>query len=108
ISMLSQMNRGFNRRSGPARGPEERLGKTQFCIGAVTTNYKLLEGEVMPQYFKLQKKVECGAQFIINQIGFDSRKASELRLYMDQHGMTPTPLIGNVYLLSSRVAQMFH
>jgi methylenetetrahydrofolate reductase (NADPH) len=62
----------------------------------------------MPQYFKLQKKVECGANFIINQIGFDSRKISELRFYMDAHGMKQTPLIGNVFVLSPRVAQVFH
>ena len=51
----------------------------------------------MPQYLKLGKKIECGAQFIINQIGFDSRKLSELRCYMDVHGMNGTPLLGNVY-----------
>src|SRR5581483_7866454 len=68
ISMLDRMNRGFDR----------QLEKTNFCIGAVTTNYKLREGEVMPQYFKLAKKVECGAHFIINQIGFDARKMDEL------------------------------
>jgi methylenetetrahydrofolate reductase (NADPH) len=62
----------------------------------------------MPQYLKLRKKVEVGAQFIINQIGFDSRKISELRLYMDQHGMKDVPLVGNVYLLGARVAQIFH
>src|SRR5215831_8616120 len=61
ISMLNQMNRGMNPRN--SRNQNQRLEKTQFCIGAVTTNYKRLEGEVMPQYFKLQKKVECGAEF---------------------------------------------
>jgi methylenetetrahydrofolate reductase (NADPH) len=99
ISMLDKMNRGF--------GPKT-TEKTGFCIGAVTTNFKLLEGELMPQYFKLRKKVECGAQFIINQIGFDARKQHELRLYMDEHDMTQTPLIGNVYLLNPRVAQIFN
>src|SRR5262249_35003418 len=33
--------------------------------------------------------------------------SSELRLYLDQHGLKTVPLIGNVYLLSSRVAQIF-
>jgi 5,10-methylenetetrahydrofolate reductase len=33
-----------------------------------------VENEVVPQLLKLKKKVECGAQFIIAQIGFDSRK----------------------------------
>jgi methylenetetrahydrofolate reductase (NADH) len=108
ISMLNKMNHGLDPKGGNGSGKNQRLEKTQFCVGAVTTNYKLLEGEVMPQYFKLQKKVECGAQFIINQIGFDARKSSELRQYMNRHGMTSTPLIGNVYLLSSRVAQIFH
>ncbi|MDB6027497.1 MAG: methylenetetrahydrofolate reductase [Verrucomicrobiales bacterium] len=107
ISMLDQMNRGFDPKDAQGNRKKLQHDKTQFCFGAVTTNYKLLEGEVMPQYFKLQKKVECGAQFIINQIGFDSRKTSELRVYMDAHGMKQTPLIGNVYLLNARVAEIF-
>ncbi|HZP05565.1 MAG TPA: methylenetetrahydrofolate reductase C-terminal domain-containing protein [Terracidiphilus sp.] len=106
ISLLHTMNQGLG--NNETQASRQRLGKTQFCIGAVTTNFKLREGEVIPQYFKLKKKIECGAQFIINQIGFDARKISELRCYMDAHGMRETPLIGNVYLLSSRVAQIFH
>jgi len=98
ITMLRKMNAGF----------DEKHRATEFCIGAVTTNYKLLEGEVIPQYLKLEKKVECGAQFIINQVGYDSRKAGELRRYMNEHGMVHVPLIGNVYLLNPRVAQLFH
>lgn len=105
ISMLSKMNQGLDPKNGPGGG--QRLGKTDFFIGAVTTNFKLLEGEVMPQYAKLQKKIECGARFVINQIGYDARKASELRGYMNSQGLAQTPLIGNVYLFSSRVAQIF-
>ena len=108
ISMLNKMNHGLDPKRANGNSRSRPLGKTDFLIGAVTTNFKLREGEVMPQYFKLQKKIECGAQFIINQIGFDSRKISELRLYMDAHGMKQTPLIGNVYLFSSRVAQIFY
>jgi len=98
ISLLDKMNRGF----------DDRHEKTQFCIGAVTNNYKLLEGEVIPQYLKLKKKVECGASFIINQVGYDSRKAHELRLFMDQNEMSNIPLIGNVFLLNSKRAKMFN
>src|ERR1700691_1274569 len=105
ISLLQNMNQGLG--AAMANGKRQQLEKTQFSIGAVTTNFKLREGEVIPQYLKLEKKVECGTQFIINQIGFDSRKISELRLYMDAHGMKQTPLIGNVYLLSSGVVQIF-
>ncbi len=107
IAMLNKMNNGFDLHPKNLNSVRQ-LEKTNFLIGAVTTNFKLHEGEVMPQYFKLQKKVECGARFIINQVGFDSRKIHELRLYMDQHGMHQTPLIGNVYLLNRRVASLFH
>ncbi len=106
ISLLRRMNQGLAASETHSTG--QRLGRTQFCIGAVTTNFKLREGEVIPQYLKLQKKIECGAHFIINQIGFDSRKISELRAYMNAHGMSGTPLIGNVYLLSPRVVDLFH
>ncbi len=107
ISMLHKMNQGLDPKDAHGNSKNQQLLKTQFCIGAVTTNFKLREGEVIPQYLKLGKKVECGAQFIINQIGFDSRKMSELRVYMDAHGMKQTPVIGNVYLFSSRVVQIF-
>ena len=111
ITMLNKMNHGFSytrNGNGNGNGNDHKLGKTQFLIGAVTTNFKLKEGELMPQYYKLEKKVECGAHFIINQIGYDARKMNELRLYMDEHNMKDTPLIGNVYVLNPSVAQLFH
>ena len=98
ISLLSKMNRGF----------DDFHGKTSFCIGGAVCNHKLREGEVVPQYLKLAKKIECGAHFIITQVGFDARKAGELRRYMSRDAMACTPLIGNVFLLSLRSARMFH
>ena len=98
ISLLNKMNSGF----------DDRHEKTQFCIGAVTNNYKLLEGEVVPQYVKLAKKVECGAEFIINQVGYDARKAHELKLFMERNEMDHIPLIGNVFVLSPKRASMFN
>ncbi len=108
ISLLAQMNQGLDPNDARSNGQRARIEKTNFLVGAVTTNFKLHEGEVMPQYAKLAAKVACGARFIINQIGFDARKMHELRVYMDAHGLRNTPLIGNVYLLSARVAELFH
>jgi methylenetetrahydrofolate reductase (NADPH) len=106
ISMLSRMNQGFDPHEGlPTK---RRFEKTQFFVGAVATNFKRHEGEVMPQLAKLGKKVDCGARFIINQVGFDARKMHELRFFMDQRAIKATPLIGNVYLLSGRVAELFY
>jgi methylenetetrahydrofolate reductase (NADPH) len=98
IAMLDRMNRGF----------DDKHLKTTFLIGAVTSNTKLREGEVVPQYLKLQKKIECGAHVIINQVGFDAAKARELKLWMDRHGLGRTPLVGNVFVLTARAAKLFN
>jgi methylenetetrahydrofolate reductase (NADPH) len=108
ISMLNKMNNGFDDPRNSTRNETNLFGKTEFFVGAVTTNFKLHEGEVVPQYLKLRKKIECGAQFIINQVGYDSKKIRELRLYMDRNGVKPVPLIGNVYIINPKVAQFFH
>jgi len=108
ISMLDQMNQGLDPNDARSGGRRARFERTNFLVGAVTTNFKLREGEVMPQYAKLAAKIACGAKFIINQIGFDARKKHELIAYMQAHGLGGTPLIGNVYLLSPRVAEIFH
>jgi methylenetetrahydrofolate reductase (NADPH) len=108
VSLLRHMNEGLDPNDPRGGGKRARLGKTNFLIGAVTTNFKLHEGEVIPQYAKLAAKVRAGANFIINQIGFDSRKQSEQLAYLTAQGMDGTPLIGNVYVLGPRVAQVFH
>jgi methylenetetrahydrofolate reductase (NADPH) len=108
ISLLDQMNHGLDPNIVRTGVQRPKFEQTRFLVGAVTTNFKLHEGEVMPQYLKLAAKVKCGARFIINQIGFDARKTHELRAYMDAHAMKDVPLIGNVYLLGPRVAQVFH
>jgi len=73
----------------------------------VVTNYKRLESEVMPQYFKLAHKIRAGARFIINQIGYDARKMDELLRYMVLHGLN-VPVVANVFVLTLKSAQYFH
>src|SRR5687768_1506864 len=70
LRLLADMNAGLQ----DARSPGGRLQRTNFFLGCVVTNHKRLEREVMPQYFKLRKKVRAGARFVINQIGWDTRK----------------------------------
>lgn len=108
ISMLDQMNQGLDPAEARAGVQRPRFGRTNFLVGAVTTNFKLHEGEVMPQYAKLAAKIRAGARFVINQIGFDARKKSELLAYMRAHLMGQVPVIGNVYVLGPRVADLFH
>ncbi len=105
LKMLSDMNEGLEvNQNGKAA---EVLERTRFFLGAVVNNYKMHEREVMPQYFKLAKKIETGAEFIINQIGYDSRKQDELIKYMKLHDLD-VPLIGNVYVLSRPAARYFN
>ena len=106
LSMLNHMNQGVMANHAAGKGAD--LAPTQFFSGAVTTNFKRYENEVVPQYLKLKKKIACGAQFIINQIGFDARKMHELIGYMQQEQLDHVPLIGNVYVLSGFTSRLFH
>src|SRR5581483_3739309 len=78
-----------------------------FFLGCVVTNHKRLEREVMPQYFKLRKKVQAGARFVINQIGWDTRKDDELLRWIVRDHL-PLHVLANVYLLSPAAARAFH
>jgi methylenetetrahydrofolate reductase (NADPH) len=43
ISMLGKMNQGLDPKDDHGNSKGRQLGKTQFCTGAVTTNFKLRE-----------------------------------------------------------------
>lgn len=106
LTMLEQMNAGLDV-TRPASKKVTRLAPTRFFPGAVVTNFKLHENEVIPQLLKLEKKIEAGARFIINQIGYDSRKIHELPVWLQRRGHGDVPLIGNVYVLTPGVARIF-
>lgn len=108
LTMLDEMNRGLARPHKVGKtGEPLTLGATDFFAGAVATNFKKLENEVVPQLLKLEKKIERGARFIIAQIGYDARKSHEMQAYMRQREMAGVPLIGNVFLLTAAVARFF-
>lgn len=107
LTMLDEMNRGLSRPKLSKNGGATHAAATDFFAGAVATNFKKLENEVIPQLLKLEKKIECGARFIIGQIGYDARKSHEMLCYMQQRGMAGVPLIGNVFLLTASVARFF-
>ncbi len=105
IALLKAMNDGLQ---VPGRkGEMTTLPKTDFYIGGVVSPFKRYENELMPQYFKLLRKIASGAQFVITQLGYDMRKFYEVKLLLASHGIN-VPVIGNVYLLNRTVADMFH
>ncbi len=84
-----------------------QMNAAEFFTGAVVSPFKKHESELMTQYYKLEKKVESGAKFIITQLGYDIRKFDELRRYVDQNRLN-VPLIGNIFVLSLPVARLMH
>jgi methylenetetrahydrofolate reductase (NADPH) len=102
LQMYSDMNAGtvIHGRT------ETEVERTQFFLGAVTTNHKRNENEVMPQLLKLRKKVQSGARFIVNQIGYNARKDHELLQWVAQERL-PISLLANVFVLSRASARVF-
>jgi methylenetetrahydrofolate reductase (NADPH) len=104
LRLIGHMNKGEDIPSFKGR---VTLKATNFFAGAVVSPFKREEPEVMNQYYKLHKKVENGAKFIITQLGYDARKYEELRKYMDIHNLR-VPLIGNIYVLSHGAAKLMN
>ena len=72
----------------------------QFFAGAAVSPFKYTEPSLMQQYYKMEKKIAEGAQFLITQVGWDWKKSQELMRYMKDNRIT-IPVIGNVYWLTT-------
>ncbi|MCL4369949.1 MAG: methylenetetrahydrofolate reductase C-terminal domain-containing protein [Chloroflexi bacterium] len=105
ITMLHEMNQGL--RAPTPKDATNRLRQTQFYLGCAVSPFKLQERELMPQYYKLARKIAGGAGFVITQLGYDSRKFDELLRYMELKQLN-VPVIANIYLLSRAVARYFN
>ena len=106
ISLLRSMNEGL--KVPGRRGELETLPRTNFFIGCAVSPFKRYERELMPQYFKLVRKIAAGDRWVIPQLGYDMRKFHEVKLMLGSRGITDIPIIGNVYLLSKGVAKIFN
>ena len=107
LELISQMNDGLSNEISGSAVREDRLEKTNFFSGCAVSPFKKLEGELMTQYFKLALKVRTGAKFAITQIGYDSRKASELYQYVQSNNIN-VPLIGSVFILTAPAGRFFN
>ncbi len=104
LHSLSQFNMGLE----VGNKKKTYLDKTNFYLGAVVSNFKKNENELIPQYLKLLKKIEMGASFIINQVGFDAAKMSELIIFQNYKKLEHIHMIGNVFVLSKFTVNLFH
>ena len=107
LELMSQMNDGLPNQVKGSVDREGRLEGTNFFAGCAVSPFKKLEGELMTQYFKLALKVRTGAKFAITQIGYDSRKTSELHRYVTSNNIN-VPLIGSVFILTAPAGRFFN
>jgi methylenetetrahydrofolate reductase (NADPH) len=88
-------------------GPDGAEHAPGFYLAAAVSPFKRLESEVMLQYQKLGLKARAGADFVIPQLGYDSRKWDELLRWMRLHNLR-LPVLANVYVLTRTVARLFN
>ncbi|AUX09791.1 methylenetetrahydrofolate reductase (NADPH) [Halalkaliarchaeum desulfuricum] len=96
MDLISDLNEGLEYTD--KFGREKSLEPTDFFAGVAVSPFKRLESELVPQYWKLEKKIEQGARFVIPQVGYDARKFHELLQYVEDHDLD-VPVIGNIYVL---------
>jgi methylenetetrahydrofolate reductase (NADPH) len=83
---------------------ELRQSGMAFWIAAAVSPFKYTEADCAYQYLKLKKKVAAGADYAITQLGYDVRKFRELKQYLEEQSIR-IPVLGNVYVLSGKVAE---
>jgi len=99
IGLLDLIGRMNNEAYIKAR-PDALDGVHQFYPAAAVSPFKYTEPSQMQQYYKMAKKISCGAKFLITQVGWDWKKSLELFRYLEENDFD-IPVIGNVYLLST-------
>jgi 5,10-methylenetetrahydrofolate reductase len=97
---LLRLIKKMNHESYLKAQPETLAGVHQFVPGAAVSPFKYSEATQFQQYYKMEKKVHYGAEFLITQVGWDWRKSLELFTYLKERQID-VPVIGNVYLLST-------
>jgi 5,10-methylenetetrahydrofolate reductase len=100
---LLQLVRDMNNESYIKARPQDLDKVHQFFPGAAVSPFKYTEASLMQQYYKMEKKIACGAKFLITQTGWDWKKSQELFTYLKSNKIN-VPVIGNVYVLSTTTA----
>ncbi|MBN2020411.1 MAG: methylenetetrahydrofolate reductase C-terminal domain-containing protein [Sedimentisphaerales bacterium] len=100
---LLELVRDMNNESYIKARPQDLDRVHQFFPGAAVSPFKYTEPSLMQQYFKMEKKISSGAKFLITQVGWDWKKSQELFRYLEANKLN-TPVIGNVYFLSTATA----
>ena len=104
LRLVEEMNRGMERE---IMRKTVRLSASNFFAGVAFSPFKQMEAEVMGQLFKMQKKMEAGADFVITQVGYDARKMHEFIMWLKARDYR-IPALASIYVLSYPVAKTMH
>jgi methylenetetrahydrofolate reductase (NADPH) len=104
LQLVKEMNQGMEHE---IMRRKTSLAPTDFWAGVAFSPFKQEESEVLGQYYKLQKKIAAGADFIITQIGYDVRKLHELKMWLQTHKYN-TPVLTSIHVLSYTAARAMH
>jgi len=99
VGLLQLINR-MNRKELLGCKAETLDQAQQIFAGAAVSPFKYSEASQMQQYYKMEKKVACGARYLITQVGWDWKKSLELKFYMEEAKLN-VPVLGNVYFLTT-------
>ncbi|MDR1492631.1 MAG: methylenetetrahydrofolate reductase C-terminal domain-containing protein [Planctomycetaceae bacterium] len=105
LEMIRLMNSGLII-SGRG-GKLETLSPTNFFSGCAVSPFKKNENELVPQYYKLVRKIRSGAAWVLPQLGYDMRKFHEIKRFLDLQNLN-VPIIGNAYALTKTAAKIFN
>jgi 5,10-methylenetetrahydrofolate reductase len=99
LSMVKRLNQDSVLKAKPGEWGEVR----QFYAGAAVSPFKYTEPSLMQQYYKMEKKISAGAEYLVTQVGWDWKKSLELMRYLKERGIK-IPVIGNVYWLTTQTS----
>lgn len=103
LELVSGINQGM-----PGNDGKETIQQpADFWAGAVVSPFKKTESELMTQYYKLKKKIDAGARFIVTQLGYDARKFHEVLQFVKSY-RPEMPVVGNIYLLPFGAGRMMN
>lgn len=77
---------------------------SEFNIGVAFNPFKYADAEKSAQYFKLEKKIKAGADYIITQLGYDLDALQQAKDFLKEHQYT-TPILACVMPLTYRRAK---
>ena len=104
LQLISDMNKGLEIPS--MKGPTYHA-PSDFFAGTAVSPFKSTEAELMNQYYKLKKKIAGGAQFVVEQLGYDVRKCHEVLQFLKINKLD-IPVVGNIYILPYGAANVMN